>query len=66
MNTKRGAFEENLFSRMDAQNNLLKRRNISVLEKEIWNAAIEKAALICYDGGVGYPITAEQIRKLKI
>jgi len=32
---------------------------------EGWNEAIEAAAKVCFDGGVGYPVTASQIRKLK-
>ncbi len=34
-------------------------------DRNLWNAAIEAAALICYDGAVGYPVTAVLIRKLK-
>lgn len=65
MNIKCGAFEENLFSRMEAQNNLLKGRDISILEKEIWNAVIEKAAKV---GEKEWRLTeiGNEIRKLKV
>lgn len=55
-----GTVEETL-----AQLNKLANADISVYEKEIWNAAIEAAAKVC-DTSKGYPTwNSEEIRKLK-
>lgn len=60
-NMQRGAFEENVLSKMEAQNKLLS-KSINEIKKEVWNEAIEYIIPIAT---ADYHITAEELRKHK-